>query len=195
MKLKHIYLLKNAVFFTVMALFPHSICYWLLLSSIGMDVSKFSFKYFDYFFSYPKNLASVIGKAQRFRRSFSLFSEDLINPKYDKSVFEHFSLNKQFNDFLISSLIISVSMYYSVSLFLPSVLVFIVAYIQNPPIDEVPCCEPIKGHERRTRILPGTPARVRKKFSHTPGKQEVNNNGGNSFSGNTLSFSDEDEGQ
>ena len=181
MKLKHTYLLKNAVFLTVMAIFPHSICYWLLLSSIGMDVFKFSFKFSDYFFGATSGMGEVaLRHSKRLVPSFKAFSQDLIESKYDQSVLPHFSLNSQFNDFLMTSVIVSISLYYAVPLIIPTIIILFAAYVKNPDVKEVVNVKPANKHTRDFTRQVGSPsseeprqepAHTTNRYPFTPGRK------------------------
>jgi hypothetical protein len=122
MKPKHVYLIKNSVVFLVMASLPHTVLYWVLMSSVQFDLLKLIFAWY--------NLLPSLTAFQDGQVSISDFFAIMMN---DSSSSRPASYLKEF---LISTLISSTVIFLSIPYFISGILVTFMALYDSRISDD-----------------------------------------------------------
>lgn len=122
MKPKHVYLIKNSVVFLIMASLPHTVLYWVLMSSVQFDLLKLIFAWY--------NLLPSLASFQDGQVRISDFFAIMMN---DNSSSRPASYLKEF---LISTLISSTVIFLSTPYFISGILVTFMALYDSRITDD-----------------------------------------------------------
>lgn len=122
MKPKHVYLIKNSVVFLIMASLPHTVLYWVLMSSVQFDLLKLIFAWY--------NLLPSLASFQDGQVRISDFFAIMMN---DNSSSRPASYLKEF---LISTLISSTVIFLSIPYFISGILVTFMALYDSRITDD-----------------------------------------------------------
>lgn len=122
MKPKHVYLIKNSVVFLIMSSLPHTVLYWVLMSSVQFDLLKLIFAWY--------NLLPSLASFQDGQVRISDFFAIMMN---DNSSSRPASYLKEF---LISTLISSTVIFLSTPYFISGILVTFMALYDSRITDD-----------------------------------------------------------